>query len=301
VKAFVTGGAGFIGSHLTDSLIEMGADVHVIDNLSSGNQDYLNPTATLHQTDIKDPSIIELIAAHKPDYIFHLAAQADVNRSTAFPSEDLKTNLSGTVNLLEGCRKSPVKKFIFASTSAVYGNNTAKKLTEQSPVKPISFYGSSKAAAEMYIKLYSEFFSIPYSILRYGNVYGPRQTAKGEGGVIAVFLEKLMKNERLKVNGDGRQTRDFIYVQDIVDANIAASLHIGNDTFHISTGTTTSILELIDLLKELHPSPIEYDHSEDRIGDIKHSCLANTKAKKALKWKPTHSIAEGLSKTYASK
>lgn len=300
MKAFVTGGAGFIGSHLTDSLINMGADAHVIDNLSSGKQDFLNPSATLHQIDITDPSIIELIAAHKPDYIFHLAAQADVNQSTAYPAEDLKTNLTGTVNLLEGCRKSPVKKFIFASTSAVYGNNPAKKLTEKSPVKPISFYGSSKAAAEMYIKLYSEFFSIPYSILRYGNVYGPRQTAKGEGGVIAVFLEKLFKNERLKVNGDGRQTRDFIYVQDIVDANIAASMHKGNDTFHISTGTTTSILELIDLLKELHPSPIEYDHSEDRIGDIKHSCLDNTKAKKALKWKPSHSIFEGLSKAYLS-
>jgi UDP-glucose 4-epimerase len=300
VKAFVTGGAGFIGSHLTDSLLDMGTEVHIIDNLSSGKKEYVNPAAVFHELDISDPSIVELIDLHKPDYIYHLAAQADVNRSTECPYQDMKTNLIGTINLLDGCRKAPIKKFIFSSTSAVYGNGPDKKLTEQSPLNPASFYGLSKVSAEKYIQLYGDFFSVPFSILRYGNVYGPRQTAKGEGGVIAIFLEKLKQSERLKVNGDGDQTRDFIYVQDIVDANIAASMHHSNDIFHISTGSSASINKLIELLNELHPSPIDYFHSENRIGDIKHSCLDNSKAVNSLNWSPSFSLKEGILQTYRS-
>jgi UDP-glucose 4-epimerase len=300
VKVIVTGGAGFIGSHLVDALIDKGDCVHVIDDLSSGRLRNVNPAAKFHEIELTSPKVIDLIAEVKPDYIFHLAAQADVSKSTAFPAEDLRVNVAGTVNLLEACRIAGVKKFIFSSTSAVYGNTGCEIINEETTASPISFYGLSKLTAEYYIKLYHDSFSIPYTILRYGNVYGPRQTSKGEGGVIAVFLEKLKNKERLKVNGDGLQTRDFIYAGDVVSANIAACKTEVNTTVQISTGCTTSILELIDLIQEIHPVPIEYYHSNDRPGDIKHSCLDNELAKKTLNWKPSHSIDEGIRKTYQS-
>jgi UDP-glucose 4-epimerase len=300
VKVFVTGGAGFIGSHLVDALIDRGDCVHVIDNLSSGNPHHVNPSAKFHEIELTSPKVIDLIVDEKPEYIFHLAAQADVSKSTAFPLEDLKANVAGTVNILEACRVSGVKKIIFSSTSAVYGNVGSEMINEETIASPISFYGLSKLTAEYYIKLYHESFSIPYTILRYGNVYGPRQTSKGEGGVIAVFLEKLKNKEKLKVNGDGLQTRDFIYVGDVVTANIAACKTEVNTTVQISTGYTTSILQLIDLIQQIHPVPVEYYHSNDRFGDIKHSCLDNRLAIKTLNWKPAHSIGEGIRKTYQS-
>jgi UDP-glucose 4-epimerase len=300
VKVIVTGGAGFIGSHLVDALIDKGDCVHVIDNLSSGKLRDVNPAAKFHEIELTSQKVIDLIVKVKPDYIFHLAAQADVSKSTAFPAEDLRANVAGTVNLLEACRVSGVKKFIFSSTSAIYGNTGGEMINEETIASPISFYGLSKLTAEYYIKLFHDSFSIPYTILRYGNVYGPRQTSKGEGGVIAVFLEKLKNNEKLKVNGDGLQTRDFIYVGDVVTANIAACQTEVNATVQVSTGCTTTILQLIDLIQQIHPVPIEYYHTNDRFGDIKHSCLDNRLAMKTLNWKPAHEIEEGIRKTYQS-
>ncbi|NQD64949.1 NAD-dependent epimerase/dehydratase family protein [Bacillus haikouensis] len=300
MKVIVTGGAGFIGSHLVDALIDRGDYVHVIDNLSSGKIHHINPSAKFHEIELTSPKVIDLIDKIKPEYVFHLAAQADVSKSTLFPLEDLKANVAGTVNILEACRVSGVKKIIFSSTSAVYGNTGSEMIKEDTIASPISFYGLSKLTAEYYIKLYHESFSIPYTILRYGNVYGPRQTSKGEGGVIAVFLEKLKNKEKLKVNGDGLQTRDFIYVGDVVSANIAASNSEVNATMQISTGCSTSVLQLIDLIKQIHPLPVEYYHSHDRFGDIKHSCLDNRLAIKTLNWEPVHSIGEGIRKTYQS-
>ncbi|TMU87708.1 NAD-dependent epimerase/dehydratase family protein [Bacillus sp. BHET2] len=300
MKALVTGGAGFIGSHLVDTLISKGLTVHVIDNLSSGKRNFIHPSAIFHQTDITSLATQRIILAEKPDYIFHMAAQADVSQSTLSPLEDLHINVAGTVNLLEACKHVKIKNFVFSSTSAVYGNVNIDKIDEAQPTFPISFYGLSKLTAERYIKLYNEAYNIPYSILRYGNVYGPRQTSKGEGGVIAVFLERLQQNEALKINGDGLQTRDYIYVQDVVEANIAAAYKKINMLMQISTGKKTSILQLIDLIETNHAGQINRFHSADRQGDIKHSCLDNSLAKTKLKWKPAYTIEEGIKKTYHS-
>ncbi|CAN7422409.1 NAD-dependent epimerase/dehydratase family protein [Rossellomorea sp. LjRoot5] len=300
MKALVTGGAGFIGSHLVDSLVARGYSVHVIDNLSSGKKDYLNPAASFHELDISSPDAHQVILSEKPDYIFHLAAQADVSRSTSSPLSDMQSNLAGTINLLDACRHTPVKNFVFSSTSAVYGNALSGLINESHPTSPISFYGLSKLAAEHYIKLYHDTFNLPYTILRYGNVYGPRQTSKGEGGVIAVFLEKLKKQEPLKINGDGLQTRDYIYVQDVVEANIAAALKEKHVTMQISTGERTSILQIIDLLKKCHKNEIPSFHAGDRPGDIRHSCLDNTLSKRVLGWEPGYSFEKGMKETYIS-
>ncbi|MCP3739185.1 NAD-dependent epimerase/dehydratase family protein [Rossellomorea sp. BNER] len=298
MKAVVTGGAGFIGSHIVEELIKIGFQVHVIDNFSTGKQGYIHPLAIPYEMDICSNKAKEIILKIKPDYLFHLAAQADVVRSTLNPMEDANINIMGTINLLEACKEASVKKFIFSSTSAVYGNITKNPISEEDPTLPLSYYGLSKLSAENYIKRYNHIFGLPYTILRYGNVYGPRQTAKGEGGVIAVFLDKIRNNEKLKIHGDGKQTRDYIYVKDVADANIAAIKNGDNNTFQICTGTSTSIMDLISILSEEHNDDLYYFHSSERIGDIKHSSISNRKAKKHLIWSPSYDIKQGIHETY---
>ncbi|USK94169.1 NAD-dependent epimerase/dehydratase family protein [Rossellomorea marisflavi] len=296
-KAIVTGGAGFIGSHLADSLIKDGLDVHIIDDLSSGKLEHLPDAASFHQLDISSQETRELITSIKPDVIYHLAAQADVNRSLDDPHTDMLVNVGGTINILEACRSLSLKKFVFSSTSAVYGNSPESVLTEDLPVSPLSYYGLSKLVAERYITLYHDLFSIPYTILRYGNVYGPRQTAKGEGGVIAVFTEKLSKGEPLKVNGDGLQTRDYVYVQDIVSANRAAGDIQDVGTFVVGTGIPTSLLEIIKTLENHTGQSIPYTHGADRPGDIKHSCLDPALINRTLGWAHRYDMDMGISET----
>lgn len=296
-KAIVTGGAGFIGSHLADNLIKEGLDVHIIDDLSSGKVKHLPASASFHQLDIRSQEARELITSIKPDVIYHLAAQADVNRSLNDPHMDMLVNVGGTINILEACRNLSLKKFVFSSTSAVYGNSSESVLTEDVPASPLSFYGLSKLAAERYITLYHDLFSIPYTILRYGNVYGPRQTAKGEGGVIAVFTDKLSKGVSLKVNGDGLQTRDYVYVQDIVSANIAAGKAPDVGTFVVGTGIPTSLLDVIKILETTTGKSIPYIHGQDRPGDIKHSCLDPALISRVLGWTPRFNMDMGISET----
>ncbi|MGX1264557.1 UDP-glucose 4-epimerase [Rossellomorea marisflavi] len=297
-KAIVTGGAGFIGSHLADTLIKDGLDVHIIDDLSSGKVEHLPDAASFHQLDIRSQETRELITSIKPDVIYHLAAQADVNRSLHDPHTDMLVNVGGTINILEACRNLSLKKFVFSSTSAVYGNSSESVLTEDMQASPLSYYGLSKLAAERYITLYHDLFSIPYTILRYGNVYGPRQTAKGEGGVIAVFTEKLSKGEPLKVNGDGLQTRDYVYVQDIVSANKAAGKAPGVGTFVVGTGIPTSLLDVIKILETTTGESIPYTHGPDRPGDIKHSCLNPALINRDLGWYPRYNMDMGISETF---
>ncbi|WP_347318346.1 NAD-dependent epimerase/dehydratase family protein [Rossellomorea sp. RS05] len=296
-KAIVTGGAGFIGSHLADNLIKEGLDVHIIDDLSSGKVKHLPASASFHQLDIRSQEARELITSIKPDVIYHLAAQADVNRSLNDPHMDMLVNVGGTINILEACRNLSLKKFVFSSTSAVYGNSSESVLTEDVPPSPLSYYGLSKLAAERYITLYHDLFSIPYTILRYGNVYGPRQTAKGEGGVIAVFSDKLSKGESLKVNGDGLQTRDYVYVQDIVSANMAAGKAPDVGTFVVGTGIPTSLLDVIKILETTTGKSIHYIHGQDRPGDIKHSCLDPALISRVLSWTPRFNMDMGISET----
>ncbi|REE66701.1 UDP-glucose 4-epimerase [Paenibacillus taihuensis] len=300
MKAVVTGGAGFIGSHLVKALLEGGAVVHVIDNLSSGKREQVAPGAVLHTEDVRSAEAKRIIAAVKPELVYHLAAQADVQQSILAPSLDASVNVTGTINILDACKEACVNKIIFSSTSGVYGNLAKERITERDPAIPISFYGLSKLTAERYIHMYSQLYCLSYTILRYGNVYGPGQTAKGEGGVIANFMERALGNLPLYINGDGEQTRDFIYVGDVVRANWAAANYGDQETIHVSTGKRTSVNRIVQLLRDMHPAEIPIHYRPAQSGDIMHSCLANQKAIKSLRWDPAVSIEQGVAETYRS-
>ncbi|MCY9017515.1 GDP-mannose 4,6-dehydratase [Priestia megaterium] len=298
MKAIVTGGAGFIGSHLVEELIIKGFEVHIIDSMISGKQENIHPLATLHVEDICSKQTKQIILKEKPNIVFHLAAQADVSRSINDPQYDADVNIKGTINILEACRDASVDKIIFASTSAVYGELQKDLITEMDPTVPISYYGLSKLTAESYIRLFSRLYGLSYTILRYGNVYGPRQTPKGEGGVVAVFLDRLNKGTMLNIHGDGEQTRDFVYVKDIVQANIAAIDKGHQEVIHASTMQRTSVNRLLKELEKIHGSKINISYTEGRPGDIKHSCLDSKKAHKLLEWHSQVSIFNGLTETY---
>ncbi|GIO66189.1 NAD-dependent epimerase/dehydratase family protein [Paenibacillus cookii] len=296
----VTGGAGFIGSHLVRHLIGMGHRVHVIDDLSAGKAENVPQGATLHQEDIRFPAAFEAIVALQPDTVFHLAAQADVQHSIQHPREDTEINVLGTLNMLEACRQGGVRKFVFASTSGVYGNLQKDLLEETDPAVPISFYGLSKYAAEHDVRLYGELFDLDWTVLRFANVYGPGQTSKGEGGVVSIFLNQLRQGMPLTVNGDGEQTRDFIYVQDVVAALAAAQTSGERKILHVSTGQATSVNRLVELLRLHHGQHTVCVHRPDRAGDIRHSRLSNARALAHLNWRPAYGIEEGLQLTYQS-
>lgn len=298
MKVIVTGGAGFIGSHLVDALILKGVEVHILDNLVAGQISNVNTKAELHEVDICSEEAKSIVINVKPDAVFHLAAQADVGKSVQNPKYDADVNIKGTINMLEASRDAKVKKFVFASTSAVYGNLNKDILYENEKTVPASYYGLSKLTAESYIRLFYELYRVPYTILRYANVYGPRQLPKGEGGVIAVFLNRLKTAGTLSVHGDGEQTRDFIYVTDIVAANIAALDRGAQHTIQISTSKKTSINDILNRLAIIHGENIRTVFTASREGDIKHSCLNNEKAQDLLNWHPTVDISKGLNNTY---
>ena len=298
MKAVVTGGAGFIGSHLVEELLLQGAKVHVLDNLVSGQLKNVHPLAVMHIEDIRSQGAKQIIKREKPDVVFHLAAQADVGQSIREPKYDADMNINGTINILEACREASVKKVIFASTSGVYGNLQKDLISEKDLTMPISYYGLSKLTAESYIRLFHQLYGLSYTILRYGNVYGPRQSAKGEGGVIAIFLDRIKKGMPLMIHGDGEQTRDFVYVKDIVRANIAAVEKGDQETIQVSTGKSISINHLVKMLTQIYGSPIETIYTHARTGDIKHSCLDNKKARQLLQWNPQVDIFNGLTETY---
>jgi UDP-glucose 4-epimerase len=299
MKAVVTGGAGFIGSHLVEELILQGAKVHVLDNLVSGQLKNVHPLAVIHTNDICSQEAKQIILREKPDVVFHLAAQADVGRSIREPGYDADVNINGTINILEACRDASVKKMIFASTSGVYGNLQKDLISEEDLTMPISYYGLSKLTAESYIRLFHQLYGLSYTILRYGNVYGPRQSAKGEGGVIAIFLDRIKKRMPFTIYGDGEQTRDFIFVKDVVRANIAAVEKGNQKTIQVSTARSTSVNQLVNMLTQISGFPIKAVYTHERPGDIKHSCLDNTKARQLLQWNPKIPIFNGLTETYA--
>ncbi|WP_163881512.1 NAD-dependent epimerase/dehydratase family protein [Paenibacillus favisporus] len=296
----VTGGAGFIGSHLVRRLASLGSQVHVIDNLSTGRAEKVPPEAVLHTLDIRSPDAYKMIVSIQPDVVVHLAAQADVQQSIRDPFLDMDINIGGTLNILNACREAKVRKVIFASTSGVYGNLQKDIMTENDPTHPISFYGLSKLAGEQYIRLYTSLFGLSHAILRFANVYGPGQTAKGEGGVVAIFMDRIHHDRQLVVNGDGNQTRDFIYVKDVVEALIAASSHPEDLTLHVSTGKAATVNDLVSFLRKFHSREIHVQHGPDKSGDIRHSCLSNQAIQRKLLWKPVYSLEQGLQETYRS-
>lgn len=296
-KVIVTGGAGFIGSHLVDRLISMGIEVLVIDNLSSGSEKNLNKKAEFLEKDICDQDIDKPIKKYSPSLIFHLAAQIDVRKSLADPLWDEGINIRGTLNLLEAAAKAKIKKIIFASTGgAIYGE--AEYADEELLPRPLSPYGVAKLSCENYLRVYSEWKNVPFTSLRYGNVYGPRQDPYGEAGVVAIFCNQLIKNEKSILYGQGTMIRDYIYVLDVVEANIMAMDRGDGSTYNIGTGKPTTVLELFSLLKDISGKDFEPKLSEAREGEISEIYLNCEKATEELGWKPKTTLKDGLRDTY---
>ncbi|AJQ27710.1 NAD-dependent epimerase/dehydratase family protein [Pelosinus fermentans] len=301
MKVLVTGGAGFIGSHVVDKLIQEKCQVVIIDNLSTGLRENINPAASFIQLDIRSDEIFTIFMTEKFDFVIHLAAQTMVHKSLEMPDYDCDINILGTVNILEACRKMNVKRIVFSSTAAVYGNVTTLPVVETSQKAPTSFYGLSKFTCENYLSLYKEVYGLDYMILRYANVYGERQGDGGEGGVISIFARKIRQDQPVLIFGDGSQTRDFIYVRDVANANYQSLLvDHANKICNISTQTETSINMLIDYMGNVAGKVVTRNYNEKREGDIYKSSLSNAIARKNLDWQPHMILLEGLAKTYRS-
>lgn len=299
MKVLVTGGAGFIGSHIVDHLLAAGNEVVVLDDLSTGSLQNLNPEATFIKMNILDDGLMQVFERERFDSVCHLAAQTSVSHSVEHPEFDAQVNVAGTLKVLEGCRRTGVSRIIFASSAAVYGDVVTLPVQEESLPRPTSFYGLSKLTGEQYIQMYQTLYGLPYVILRYANVYGERQGDRGEGGVVSIFTRCLQQGEVLTVFGDGSQTRDFIYVGDVAAANVQAICsRETNRILNISTQTENSVNQLIKLLAEISGREIAVENQAARAGDILRSMLCSEEAKKALEWIPATSFKEGLTRTY---
>ena len=304
MNALVTGGAGFIGSNLVDGLIAAGHTVSVLDDLSTGREGNLATArehgATLHVGSVADPAAVEAaFAAARPEVVFHLAAQIDVRRSVADPAFDTRVNVEGTAVVLEQARRSGARRFVFSSTGgALYGDAEVIPTSEQAPVQPLAPYGQSKFAAEGLCALYERLHGLSAVRLRYANVYGPRQDPLGEGGVVAIFCGKAAHGGRPTVFGDGRQTRDFVYVGDVVAANLAALESGVTGAYNVGTGRETTVLDVLDALRRLRPDArLEPEFAPARLGEIERSCLDAAAAGEALGWRAAVGLDEGLART----
>src|SRR3972149_3209990 len=299
MKMLVTGGAGFIGSHVVDRLVLEGHSVSVIDNLSTGKIENVNREAKFHKIDIISPRIERVFKKERPELICHFAAQMDVRRSVADPIYDAQSNIIGMLNLMENGLRYGVRKVIFASTGgAVYGEGVPYPTSEECIPRPISPYGISKLTGEHYLIYYNVSYGLNYVVLRYANVYGPRQDPFGEAGVVAIFNQKILRDEQPVINGNGMQTRDYVYVDDVVDAVIASTYNDINDVFNVGTGVETSVNELFRHLIEITgKSHIKEVYGQAKKGEQLRSCLSYDKIRKALDWEPRVPLREGLTRT----
>jgi UDP-glucose 4-epimerase len=297
VRAIVTGGAGFIGSHVVDALVARGDEVLVVDDLSSGRRQNLNEHVRLAVADVRDRDAIDAIFDEvRPEACFHLAAQANVRVSVERPAHDADVNVIGTIRVLNAATRhgTPV---VFASTGgAIYGECDGPA-TEDAPRLPLSPYGTSKLAGEEYLALYNRLHGGAHTSLRYGNVYGPRQDPHGEAGVVAIFLGRLARGERPEVFGDGTQTRDYVYVADVVEATLAASTHAAG-VFNVGTGGETSVLELLDACKRAAGVDAEPVFAPPRAGELQRSVLDPTLAERELGFRARSALGDGLSATW---
>ena len=297
-RALVTGGAGFIGSHMVDRLLEEGYRVIIVDDLSSGKLKNVNQRATFHHMSITQPSLLEVFNLEKPDLVFHMAAQSSVSRSTKDPILDSEINVLGTLRLLDAARRAGVDKVIYSCTGgALYGEPVAVPCPDDAPVVPISPYGMSKYVAEQYLEYYRRQYLVNYTSLRYGNVYGPRQDPKGEAGVVAIFISAMLNGSRPVIFGDGRQERDFVAVDDVVEANMAAIDRGSGKAMNIATGELTSVNRLFEMLKEITGFRWDAGHAPARAGDVYRISLDCSLAAKELGWTPRTSLADGLTRT----
>ncbi|MGH2996212.1 MAG: SDR family NAD(P)-dependent oxidoreductase [Gaiellaceae bacterium] len=306
MKALVTGGAGFIGSHVVDALVERGDEVTVVDDLSTGKRENLagpGAAAKLVEADIRDGTAMrDLVDRVRPQAIFHLAAQIDVRKSTADPAWDAGVNVLGTINMLQAALEAGVDRFVNTSTGgAIYGEGRILPAPEDHPQAPEAPYGQSKFSAEGYCDLYSRLHGLSTVSLRYGNVYGPRQDPLGEAGVIAIFCGRLLEGSPPTVFGTGEQTRDYVYVGDVVRANLAAAGSHANGAFNIGLGVQTSVLELVEALREISESDgFEPEFAPPRLGEVQHIAIDPARALAELGWEPHITLRDGLERTLAS-
>jgi len=296
MRVLVTGGAGFIGSHVVDALVGRGDEVHIVDDLSNGKRDNVPAEATLHVHDIREP-LDGIVDAAAPDRVVHFAAQADVRVSVAKPAFDATVNVAGTANVLEAARQTGAR-VVFASTGgAIYGECT-RPAREDDPCLPLSPYGAAKLAGEGYLGAFGRLYGTPHVALRFGNVYGPRQDPHGEAGVVAIFLGRLLEGEECRIFGDGSQSRDYVYVGDVVRATLAALDSDTEGVLNIGTGVPTSVLELYAVCRAVTGSDLEAVHEAARPGELGRSVLDGEHTAATLGFRPEVSLAEGVAATW---
>ena len=299
MKILVTGGAGFIASHIVDAYIAKGHDVTVVDDLSNGKKSNLNKKARFVAMDVRDPNISTLFAESRFEVVNHLAAQVDVRKSVNDPFFDASVNILGTLRLLECCRSYGVRKFILSSSGGTYyGECPDRPAKEDDASRPESPYGISKATAERYVQFYGPVYRLSYTILRYANVYGPRQDPHGEAGVVAIFAGKLLEKQAITIYGNGEQERDYVYVMDVAAANEAALSKGENTVFNIGTGVATSVNTLYKKMASFEKDAPKAGFAPPRTGELLRSVLNCDRAKEVLGWKPMFTIDQGLKETY---
>jgi UDP-glucose 4-epimerase len=297
-KVLVTGGAGFIGSNVVDLLLSHGYDVAVVDDLSTGHRRNVNPRARFYELDIRSPALADVFEQERPDYVNHHAAQMNVRRSVADPSYDAEVNVLGSLNLIECAVRFEVKKLIYISSGgAVYGEPEYLPCDEVHPVNPICQYGVSKHVVEHYLYLYRRNYGLDYAVLRYPNVYGPRQDPFGEAGVVAIFTGQMLDGEPVTINGSGEQVRDFVYVQDCAIANLLAMRNGEGQIYNLGLGIGTSVNEIFAHLKEITGYVREARHGPPKLGETFRIYLDAGKARRELGWEPTTDLGEGLQRT----
>ncbi len=295
----MTGGAGFIGSHLVDALVARGEEILVIDDVSTGKREYVNPKVQFVERDICTTTALDIMRAFKPEVIFHLAAQKSVSESLKHPRKDAEINLVGLCNILEAIPGSGLQKFIFASTGgAMYGDQAKLPATEALPANPSSPYGLAKYVSERYLELWSKLHNFQTVSLRFANVYGPRQDPWGEAGVIAILAQRAVEKEPMRVFGTGQHTRDYVYVADVVQAFLKAVEVEGSGTYNIGTGQETSVLDIIQTLSKVIGRELEINYQPEVVGEMARSSIDASKARAGLNWQPSVVLEAGIRKTY---
>ena len=296
-KCLVTGGAGFIGSNLVDELIRKGDEVVIIDDLSNGKLEYINGKAKFYKLDVNAKKVAEIFKEEKFDYVFHLAAQIDLRKSVEDPYADNQTNVLGSLHIFQLAAEAKIKKVIFISTGGALYGDCAKPATEETPIKLIAPYAIHKYTAEKYLDFFNETRNLKSVVLRLANVYGPRQYKGGECGVIGVYTYNVAHQERSHLFGDGSKTRDFVFVDDIVRAIIAAADNEVEGVFNIGSGKEISIVEVIAAIEKVTNKKLDYIQAENKLGEVNRSVLSYEKAKKELGWEPIVNLGDGIKKT----